>query len=71
MANVPARATGVRGEGIRMIIRDSSIVAMMWRDRPLALWGSTFEPRGQFRLDRLKVRFEDPDDHAQTDRSNF
>lgn len=52
----------VRGEGIRIIIRDSSMVAMMWKERPLELWGATFEPNGQFRLDRLKVRFEDPDD---------
>lgn len=55
----------VRGDGIRMIIRDSSIVAMMWKERPLELWGATFEPNGQFRLDRLKVRFEDPDDDAR------
>lgn len=55
----------VRGEGIRIIIRDSSVVAMMWKERPLELWGATFEPNGQFRLDRLKVRFEDPDDQER------
>lgn len=51
----------VRGEGIRMLIRDSSLVAFMWKNRPTGLWGSTFEPNGQYRVDRIQVRFEDPE----------
>lgn len=51
----------LRGEGIRMVIRDSSIVALMWRQRSAVVWGSTFEPNGQFRVDRINVRFVEPD----------
>ena len=51
----------VQGDGIRMLIRDPSLVAFMWKHRPTGLWGSTFEPNGQYRVDRIQVRFEDSD----------
>lgn len=51
----------LRGEGLRMVIRDSSIVALMWRQRSAVVWASTFEPNGQFRVDRVNVRFVEPD----------
>lgn len=51
----------VRGEGLRFIVRDSSIVALVRKARPTAMWASTFEPNGQFRVDRINVRYADGD----------
>lgn len=51
----------VRGDGLRFVVRDSSIVALVRRARPSAMWASTFEPNGQFRVDRMNVRYADGD----------
>ncbi|MEO7998261.1 MAG: hypothetical protein ABI852_12500 [Gemmatimonadaceae bacterium] len=51
----------VRGDGLRFIVRDSSIVALVRKARPTTMWASTFEPNGQFRVDRISVRYADGD----------
>lgn len=51
----------VRGDGLRFIVRDSGIVALVRKVRPTAMWASTFEPNGQFRIDRITVRYADGD----------
>ncbi len=52
-----------RGDELRIVIRDSTIVALVRKDRPHTMWGSTFEPNGRFRVDRLSVDYDDIADH--------
>lgn len=54
-------SVSVRGDELRIVIRNPAIVATVRKDRPLTMWGSTFEPNGRFRVDRLTVDFEDED----------
>ena len=54
-------SVSMRGDKLRIVIRDSAIVAMVRKDRPSTMWGSTFEPNGRFRVDRLTVDFDDDD----------
>jgi len=55
-------SVSVRDDELRIVIRDSTIVAMVRKERPRTMWGSTFEPNGRFRVDRLTVDFDDDDD---------
>lgn len=51
----------VDGESLRVVIRDSFIVALMWANRPRTVTGSVFQPGGRFRVDQMGVRFVEPD----------
>lgn len=52
----------VRGDAVRIVLRDAAIVALIRKDRPLTMWGSAFEPNGRFRVDRLAVEYDDEDE---------
>ena len=49
------------GDAVRIVVRDTGIVAQVRKDRPVTMWGSTFEPNGRFRVDRLTVDYNDDD----------
>ena len=49
------------GDAVRIVVRDTGIVAQVRKDRPVTMWGSTFEPNGRFRVDRLAVDYNDDD----------
>lgn len=51
----------VDGDSLRVTIRDSSIVALMWATRPRTVTSSVFQPGGRFRVDQMGVRFVEPD----------
>ncbi|MEO7363492.1 MAG: hypothetical protein ABI120_24370 [Gemmatimonadaceae bacterium] len=55
-------SVSLRDDELRIVIRDSTIVAMVRKERPRTMWGSTFEPNGRFRVDRLTVEFDDDED---------
>ncbi|MEP6832609.1 MAG: hypothetical protein ABJB74_04405 [Gemmatimonas sp.] len=52
----------VHGDELRIVIRDPAMVALVRKERPSTMWGSTFEPNGRFRVDRLTVEYDDADD---------
>ncbi|MGV3711105.1 MAG: hypothetical protein ACO1Q7_19945 [Gemmatimonas sp.] len=59
-----ADSVSVRNDVVRIVLRDSSLVRLIRADRPPAVWASVFEPNGRFRVDRIRVRFDDDEDHV-------
>lgn len=55
-------SVSVRDDVVRIVLRDSAIVARVRKDRPVTMWGSAFEPNGRFRVDRLSVEYDDDED---------
>lgn len=51
----------VDGDSLRVVIRDSTLVALMWVTRPRTVTSSVFQPGGRFRVDQMGVRFVEPD----------
>jgi hypothetical protein len=49
----------VRNDVVRIALRDSSLVHLMRSERPAQIWVSVFEPNGRFRVDQLRVAFDD------------
>lgn len=54
-------SVSMRGDALRIVVRDSAIVTQVRKDRPPTMWGSAFEPNGRFRVDRLTVDYDDDD----------
>lgn len=46
---------------VRMEIRDTGVVSMVRRRRPVAVWMTSYSPQGLFRIDSLKIVYRDRD----------